>query len=153
MKTLVKWFVILSVVPVLLYLVFGDKNTKPIPISQASAPAQAVPSSEAPAVSKASMEEVDKLTLAYLNSKVFPSGAVVCKSEVLDGHVFIGCKNRQLGSESAVRLWVLKEGEYLAVNGSARQDLERLPSVGHLKEMPLPLPASINIEEALKATA
>lgn len=153
MKALVKWFVILSVVPVLLFLVFGDKTSKPIPMGQASAPAQAVPPSEAPAVSKASMEEVDKLTLAYLNGKVFPSGAVVCKSEVLDGYVFIGCKNRQLGGESAVRLWVLKEGEYLAVNGSARQDLERLPSAGHLKEMPLPLPASINIEEAIKATA
>jgi len=97
-------------------------------------------------------EDVDKLTLAFLNAKVYAGGAVVCEPKEVQDRAYVGCYNKSLDGTSKVSLWLYEGGVFKAVNGTARTFAEGRfsgnPAVGVL---PLPIPADIKIDAVLKS--
>lgn len=96
--------------------------------------------------------ELDKLTLAFLNAKIYASGAVSCDPKQVKERAYVGCHNKSLEGNSQVSLWLYEGGEFKAVNGTARTFVEG-PFAGEsgISSMPLPLPNDINVGEVLES--
>lgn len=94
--------------------------------------------------------DLDKLTLAYLNAKVYAGGAVSCRPKKLGERIFVGCRNETLDGKSQVQLWLYEGGVFNSVNGSARTQAEgRFAGNPAIGVMPAPLPADIDIPAVL----
>ncbi|MBR8316078.1 hypothetical protein KDW36_23135 [Burkholderia dolosa] len=108
------------------------------------------------AATKATNAQIDEITLAYLNAKVYRQGAVVCTSAVVGERSYIGCANRSLNGNSALGLWLLDQSvspaRFLALNGTARGLYQKhLSNNSRFGQTPLPIPGDISIDAALKA--
>lgn len=96
--------------------------------------------------------DMDKITLSFLNAKVYAGGAVSCRDKEIGGRLYVGCLNRTLGGNSQVSLWLYEGGVFKSLNGTARTFAEgKLAGPPHIKTMPLPLPKDIDIGAALSA--
>lgn len=95
-------------------------------------------------------EEIDRLTLAFLNAKIYAGGAVVCESKQIADRDYVGCHNQSLGGRSNTSLWLYEDKAFKAVNGTARTFAERqfsgIPNIG---TVPLPMPSDIKVGEVL----
>ncbi|WP_412526124.1 hypothetical protein [Burkholderia lata] len=110
----------------------------------------------AQSATKATGEQIDEITLAYLNAKVYARGAVVCNAAVVNSRSYIGCANSSLDGRSLTQLWLLDQNgtrpRYLAVNGTARGTYDRHFSANrNFGAMPLPLSRDVAIDAALNA--
>ncbi|NTZ84348.1 hypothetical protein FCJ61_15420 [Burkholderia metallica] len=108
------------------------------------------------AATKATNAQIDEITLAYLNAKVYRQGAVVCTPAVVGERSYIGCANRSFNGNSALGLWLLDQSvspvRFLALNGTARDLYQKhLSSNSRFGQTPLPIPGDISIDAALKA--
>ena len=96
--------------------------------------------------------DMDKITLSFLNAKIYAGGAVSCKDGQLAERLYVGCQNRSLDGGSSVSLWLYEDGIFKSVNGTARGFAEGpLAGQSHIATMPLPLPADIDIAAAMAA--
>lgn len=94
--------------------------------------------------------ETDKLTLAYLNAKVYAGGAVSCKPKKLNERTYVGCRNESLDGKSQVHLWLYEDGVFKSVNGSASTLAEgRFAGNPVIGTLPTPLPSDIDIPAVL----
>lgn len=101
-------------------------------------------------VSAAPSGAIDRITLIYLNHKIYPNGAVVCDSKVVGNRSMVGCWNESLNGNSSPHIWLYEAGKFMSVNGSARQLAQgRFSSESDIGAMPLPLPADINVGSTL----
>lgn len=95
---------------------------------------------------------IDQITLAYLNAKVYPGGAVSCEGKVVSGRDYVGCFNRSLNGKSNVALWLFENGKFKAINGTARDFADgKLRGAAGVENMPLPLPKDIDVGAAVAA--
>jgi hypothetical protein len=109
--------------------------------SHAAVPAQEAPSSV-----------VDRITLIYLDHKIYPDGAVECEPKVVGARSMIGCSNVTLNGRSMPHLWLYDSGKIKSINGKARQLAEGpFSNEPEISVMPLPLPADIDVGAALSA--
>lgn len=89
--------------------------------------------------------DIDKITLAYLNAKIYAKGAVSCSAKTIAARDYVGCFNRSLDGKSSVGLWLYEGGKFKALNGTAKTFAEGpLKSVDGISSMPLPLPADVS---------
>lgn len=100
---------------------------------------------------KAPRAAIDRITLIYLNHKIFPNGAVECDSKVIGVRSMVGCWNVTLdGGKSVPHIWLYDAGKFKSVNGKARQMAEgKFSTESDVAVMPLPLPADIDISAAM----
>jgi hypothetical protein len=104
----------------------------------------------AEAADKAPDGAIDRITLIYLNHKIYPNGAVACDSKVVGTRSMVGCWNESLNGKSSPHIWLYDAGKFMSVNGSARQLAEgKFSSESDIGVMPLPLPADINVGATL----
>lgn len=97
-------------------------------------------------------EEVDKLTLAFLNAKIYAGGAVSCNPKKVNERAYVGCYNKSLDGMSKVSLWLYEDGVFKAVNGTARTFAEgRFSGNSAVGVLPVPIPADIKIDEVMAA--
>ena len=97
-------------------------------------------------------EQVDKLTLAFLDAKVYASGAVVCEPKKVAERAYVGCSNKSLDGQSKVSLWLYEDGIFKAVNGTARTFSEgRFSGNAAVGVLPVPIPVDIKIDEVMAA--
>lgn len=95
---------------------------------------------------------IDQITLAYLNAKVYASGAVSCNAKAVAGRDYVGCFNRSLNGKSDVALWLFEGEKFKAINGTARGFADgKLRGIGGIENMPLPLPKDIDVGAAVAA--
>ncbi|BBL25358.1 hypothetical protein [Comamonas terrigena] len=96
--------------------------------------------------------DMDKITLSFLNAKVYAGGAVSCRDKEIGDRLYVGCLNRSLGGNSQVSLWLYEGGVFKSLNGTARGFAEgKLAGQPHIKTMPLPLPKDIDFGAAMSA--
>lgn len=95
-------------------------------------------------------EDLDKITLAFIEANVYAQGAMVCKPAVITNRTYVGCYNKSLNGQSKITLWLYEDRIFKAINGSARTFAE-----GHFKGnpavgvLPVPIPSDIKIDEVL----
>lgn len=95
---------------------------------------------------------IDRLTLLYLNHKIYPDGAVECEPKVVGARSMIGCSNVTLGGRSVPHLWLYDSGKIKSINGKARQLAEgAFANEPEISVTPLPLPADIDVGKTLNA--
>lgn len=105
----------------------------------------------ADAVSEAPSAAIDRITLIYLNHKIYPNGSVECDSKVIGNRSMIGCWNLTLNGKSAPHIWLYEADKFKSVNGSARQLAEgKFSSEPDVTVVKLPLPSDINVGSALE---
>lgn len=96
--------------------------------------------------------DLDKITLSFIKAKVYQGGAVSCQDKAIGQRVYVGCKNRSLGGNSQVSLWLYEDGVFKSLNGTARGFAEGpLSGQAHITTMPLPLPNDIDFSAAMAA--
>lgn len=96
--------------------------------------------------------DMDKITLSFINSKIYQAGAVNCRDKEIGKRIYVGCQNRKIGSSSQLSLWLYEGGVFKSVNGTARGFAEgRLAHQKHIAVMPLPLPDDVDIGSAMAA--
>lgn len=104
------------------------------------------------AADKAPSAAIDRITLIYLNHKIYPNGSVQCDSKVIGDRSMIGCWNVTLNGKSAPHIWLYEAGTFKSVNGNARQMAEtKFSNESDVAVMKLPLPADIDIGSALES--
>ena len=102
--------------------------------------------------SKAPSAAIDRITLIYLNHKIYPNGAVECDSKVVGARSLVGCWNVTLNGNSTPQIWLYEAESFKAVNGSARQLAEtKFSNESDIAVMKLPLPADINVMAAVES--
>jgi hypothetical protein len=97
--------------------------------------------------------DMDKITLSFINAKIYAGGAVSCRDKEIDKRLYVGCMNRSLGGgNSQVSLWLYEGGVFKSLNGTARGFAEgKLSGQSHITTMPLPLPKDIDFGAAMSA--
>lgn len=96
--------------------------------------------------------DLDKITLSFINAKIYQGGAVSCRDKQIGQRIYVGCQNRSLGGSSQVSLWLYEGGIFKSLNGTARGLAEgKLAGQKHIATMPLPLPADIDFGAAMTA--
>lgn len=106
----------------------------------------------AEAADKAPGDAIDRITLIYLNHKIYPKGSVECESKVIGARSMVGCWNMTLDGKSMPHIWLYDAGTFKPVNGSARQLAEtKFSSEPDIGVMKLPLPSDINVGAALES--
>lgn len=112
----------------------------------------AVTANATEAVGEAPSAAVDRITLIYMNHKIYPNGSVECNPKVIGNRSMIGCRNLTLNGMSPPHVWLYEAGKFKSVNGSARQLAEgkfsQEPDVTVVK---LPLPSDINVGAAVES--
>lgn len=104
------------------------------------------------AADKAPGAAIDRITLIYLNHKIYPKGSVECESKVIGTRSMVGCWNMTLDGKSTPHIWLYDAGTFKPVNGSARQLAEtKFSSEPDIAVMKLPLPSDINVGAALES--
>ncbi|KQZ80650.1 hypothetical protein [Pseudomonas sp. Root562] len=105
----------------------------------------------ASAAEKAPSAAIDRITLMYLNHKIYPNGAVECDSKVVGDRSMVGCWNLTMNGKSAPQVWLYETDKFKPVNGSARQLAEtKFANEPDIAVMKLPLPADINVGSAVE---
>jgi hypothetical protein len=95
---------------------------------------------------------IDRITLIYLNHKIYPNGSVECDSKVIGNRSMIGCWNLTLNGKSAPHIWLYEANKFQSVNGSARQLAEgKFSKESDVTVVKLPLPSDINVGSAVEA--
>ncbi|MHC8399476.1 hypothetical protein ACYZTX_08275 [Pseudomonas sp. MDT1-17] len=106
----------------------------------------------AEAAAEAPSAAIDRITLIYMNHKVFPKGAVECDSKVIGARSMVGCWNVTLNGKSAPQIWLYEADKFKPVNGSARQLAEtKFSTESDIAVMKLPLPADINVGSVVES--
>jgi len=96
--------------------------------------------------------DLDKITLSFINAKIYQGGAVSCRDKQIGDRIYVGCQNRSLGGNSQLSLWLYEGGVFKSLNGTARGFAEGpLAGQAHIATMPLPLPSDINFGAAMAA--
>ncbi|QXH96114.1 hypothetical protein HU749_006925 [Pseudomonas ogarae] len=112
----------------------------------------AVQSHAAESPQEAPSSVIDRLTLIYLDHKIYPAGAVECEPKVVGARSMIGCSNVTLNGTSMPHLWLYESGKIKSINGKARQLAEgTFANEPEISVMPLPLPADIDVGATLSA--
>lgn len=94
---------------------------------------------------------VDDLTLAYINKEVYKN-PVQCSAKKIGKYEIASCRAVSLDSKSMQGLWLIQDGEYLAINGTAMSLVDtKLKGVNNISSYSLPLPKDIDISAILKA--
>ena len=94
--------------------------------------------------------EVNKLTLAFLNANIYPNAAVECEPAKIAERLYVGCYGMKLNGHSNISLWLYEEHIFKAVNGTARQFAEsKFSDEAFVGVLPLPIPEDIKINEAI----
>ena len=97
-------------------------------------------------VQEAPSAAIDRITLLYMNHKIYPSGAVVCDPKVVGARSVVGCWNLTSSGKSAPNIWPYEAGNFKSLNGSARQLAEgKFSNESGVSAMKLPLPADIDV--------
>lgn len=100
----------------------------------------------ADAAEKAPSAAIDRITLVYMNHKVYPKGSVECESKVVGNRSMIGCWNYTLDGKSPPHIWLYEAEKFKPVNGSARQLAESsFSNETDIAVMKLPLPSDIDV--------
>lgn len=95
---------------------------------------------------------IDRLTLIYLDHKIYPNGAVECEPKVIGARSMIGCSNVTLSGKSVPHLWLYDSGKIKSINGKARQLAEgEFANEPEISTMTLPLPSDIDVGATLSA--
>jgi len=106
----------------------------------------------ADAVSEAPSAAIDRITLIYLNHKIYPNGSVECDSKVIGNRSMVGCWNLTMNGKSAPHIWLYEADKFKSVNGSARQLAEgKFSTEPDVTVVKLPLPSDINVGSAVEA--
>lgn len=112
----------------------------------------AVTVNAADAVSVAPSAAIDRITLIYLNHKIYPKGSVECDSKVISNRAMIGCWNLTLNGKSAPHIWLYEASKFQSVNGSARQLAEgKFSTEPDVTVVKLPLPSDIDVGAAVES--
>ena len=97
-------------------------------------------------------EAIDKITLLYLNHKIYPNDPTLCEPKRIGGRDMVGCRAQQWGGYSQVHVWEYSQGKFKSINGSARTLAEgKFANEGVIEVSPLPLPSDINVDAVVKA--
>lgn len=95
---------------------------------------------------------IDRITLIYLNHKIYPNGSVECDSKVVGTRSMVGCWNLTLNGKSAPHIWLYDAGKFKSVNGNARQLAQgKFSNESDIAVLPLPLPADIDVGSTLES--
>jgi hypothetical protein len=94
-------------------------------------------------------DQLDVINYAYAEHVPNAKGAW-CTHKTINNREYIGCPY-QVSKYKKTALWILQGSTYYAVNGTARGDRETIGTYTDFKDMPLPLPADIDIPAAIKA--
>ncbi|MFJ5253787.1 hypothetical protein ACIP8I_01120 [Pseudomonas sp. NPDC088414] len=106
----------------------------------------------ADAVSEAPSAAIDRITLIYLNHKIYPNGSVECDSKVIGNRSIVGCWNLTMNGKSAPHIWLYEADKFKSVNGSARQLAEgKFSTEPDVTVVKLPLPSDINVGSTVEA--
>ena len=106
----------------------------------------------AEAADKAPSAAIDRITLIYMNHKIYPKGSVECEPKVIGTRSMVGCWNLTLDGKSAPHIWLYDDGKFKPVNGSARQLAEtKFSAESDIAVMKLPLPSDIDVGTALES--
>jgi hypothetical protein len=104
------------------------------------------------AADKAPSAAIDRITLIYMNHKVYPKGSVECESKVVGSRSMIGCWNYTLNGNSPPQVWLYEADKFKPVNGSARQLAEtKFSSESDITVMKLPLPSDIDVGSVVES--
>ena len=104
------------------------------------------------AADKAPSAAVDRITLIYLNHKIYPNGSVECEPKVIGNRSMVGCWNMTLNGKSMPHVWLYDEGKFKSVNGTARQLAEtKFSEEPDVAIMKLPMPSDIDIGAVLES--
>jgi hypothetical protein len=104
------------------------------------------------AADKAPSSALDRITLIYMNHKVYPKGSVECESKVVGTRSMIGCWNYTLNGKSPPQVWLYEADKFKPVNGSARQLAEtKFSSESDIAVMKLPLPSDIDVGAVMES--
>lgn len=96
--------------------------------------------------------DMDKITLSFINAKIYAGGAVNCRDKEIGQRVYVGCQNRRMSGNSQISLWLYESGIFKSLNGTARGFAEgALSGQKHIAVMPLPVPADIDFGAAMAA--
>jgi len=97
-------------------------------------------------------EAIDRITLLYLNHKIYPNDPTFCEPKRVGGRDMIGCRAQQWGGYSQVHVWEYSQGKFKSINGSARTLAEgKFSNESAVVVSPLPLPSDINVDAVVKA--
>lgn len=89
---------------------------------------------------------LDRITVIYLNHKIFSDNPVVCTSKVFGQRSMVGCKATRIDGSSAPHVWLFEGQKFKSVNGTARSLAEtRFSNEPDIDVMSLPLPADIDV--------
>ena len=93
--------------------------------------------------------QLDVINYAYAQHLPHAKGAW-CTHKSINSREYIGCPYQQSKGKKTA-LWILQDGTFYAVNGTARGHREKIRTYTEFKDMPLPLPADIDIPAAIEA--
>lgn len=97
-------------------------------------------------------EAIDRITLLYLNHKIYPDSTVFCEPKRLGGRDMLGCRGQKVGSVSQVHVWEYSNGKFRSINGNARTMAEgKFANENAVEATPLPLPSDINVGAVVEA--
>jgi len=89
---------------------------------------------------------LDRITLIYINHKVFSDNPVDCTSKVFGQRSMVGCSAGMIGGKSAPHIWLFDAGKFKSINGTARGLAEtQFSNEPDIAVMSLPLPADIDV--------
>ncbi|WP_449102170.1 hypothetical protein [Pseudomonas extremaustralis] len=104
------------------------------------------------AADKAPSAAIDRITLIYMNHKIYPRGSVECESKVIGTRSIVGCWNMTLDGKSPPQVWLYEADKFKPVNGSARQLAEtKFSSESDIAVMKLPLPSDIDVGAVMES--
>lgn len=95
---------------------------------------------------------IDRITMLYLNHKIYPNDPTLCEPKRVGGRDMVGCRAQQWGGYSQVHVWEYSQGKFKSINGSARTLAEgKFANENDVEASPLPLPSDINVDTVVKA--
>ncbi len=111
---------------------------------------QPIPNTNNSAAISSSNTNINNLTLAYLNRKVYDN-PVECKVKIIEKYEVASCRSISFDGKSMQGLWLIQDGKFLAINGTSRSLVEtKLKGINEIELYPLPLPDTIDIVTILK---
>ena len=106
----------------------------------------------AAAAREAPSAAIDRITLIYMNHKIYPNGSVECEPKVVGARSLVGCWNLTSNGKSSPQIWLYESDQFKPVNGSARQLAEtKFSNESGIAEMKLPLPADIDVGSVVES--
>ena len=90
---------------------------------------------------------LDRITLIYINHKIYANNPVDCVSKVFGVRSVVGCMASTLNGPSDPHVWLYEKGKFKSLNGSARGLAQtKLSNEADISVMTLPLPKDIDVE-------